>query len=301
MLPLSFGRRLPVVRRSVPLMGTIAEFVVVHRDEHDAHGAIDGAVKRLNWVERTMTRFTDSSDVGRANLMGGSHPVSITDDTMTVLQVGLRWADASEGMFDPCLGKAVVLWDVKERRTPPPRGLVERLSGRRLYRALELDTWRGHPVVRFNDPDVALDLGGIAKGYGVDLGVAVLRKWGIEHALVNVGGDLYALGKSPDGDPWRIGIRAPENPGRVREMLEIENEAVATSGDYLQFFTHRGRRYHHLLDPTTGAPRQSARHSLTVVADTCMTADVAATTAFGMDRVVADGLVHRLAPAARIL
>ncbi len=299
--PLAFSRRLAVVRRSVPVMGTIAEFAVVHRNEHRAHGAIDAAVKALEWVERTMTRFTDSSDVGRANAMAHLHPVSVTANTSHVLREGLRWADASEGVFVPCLGKAVVLWDVTQRRSPPAMTAVRRFAGRKLYRSLLLDTWRESPVIRFTAADVAIDLGGIAKGHGVDISVRALRERGIAHALVNVGGDLYALGRSPDGDPWRVGVRSPVDPGQVSATIKLENEAVATSGDYLQFFTHEGRRYHHILDPNTGGPRDSATHSLTVVADTCMTADVAATTAFGMERQAADLLIRRLAPTATIV
>ncbi|MHC4668238.1 MAG: FAD:protein FMN transferase, partial [Planctomycetota bacterium] len=182
---------------------------------------------------------------------------------------------------DPCLGRAVGLWDVTRRCAPPPAPRVRALAGRRLHRALDLDAWRGRPVVTFRDPDVALDLGGIAKGFGVDRAVAALRARGIESGLVNVGGDLYALGTSEDGDPWRIGVRSSHAPEQVTTTLALTDEAAATSGDYEQGFEHGGRRYHHLLDPATGAPRRSAAHSLTVTAATCMTADAAATARFG--------------------
>jgi thiamine biosynthesis lipoprotein len=99
--------------------------------------------------------------------------------------------------------------------------------------------------------------------------------------LVNVGGDLYALGVSDDGDPWEIGIRSSDDRDRITHTVRVQDRAIATSGDYEQFFEHRGRRYHHLLDPVTGAPRRSRLHSVTVSADTCMTADVAGTAVFG--------------------
>ncbi len=300
-LPLSLRRRATLVRRNVPVMGTLAEIAVAHGDERYAHRAIDAAVRELRWVDRTMTRFNDASDVGRANLVAHEHPVAITEATATVLREGLRWADRSDGVFDPCLGSAVRLWDVKTRREPPSDRDIRLLAGRGLYRALELDSWRDDPVVRFTDADVSIDLGGIAKGYGVDRAVRALREWGIEHALVNVGGDLYAVGRSPDGDPWRIGVRSAEDPALIAANLEVEDQAVATSGDYLQFFKHNGRRYHHLLDPSTGAPKDTAAHSVTVVAVTCMTADVAATTAFGVGTSDAGRILGALAPDARIV
>ncbi len=285
------GRR-TLIRRSVPVMGTIADIGVVHRDPHYAHGAIDAALGQLRYVDRTMTRFSDSSDVGRANLSAAEEPTPITEATASVIEEGLRWAESSDGAFDPCLGRAVSLWDVARRREPPKAHQVRRLAGRQLYRALDLDTWRERPVVRFTEPDVHIDLGGIAKGYGVDRAVHCLREWGIEHALVNVGGDLYAMGESDDGDPWTVGVRSPADPARIAQRFEIADAAVATSGDYLQFFRYRGRRYHHLLDPATAAPRQTAVHSVTVTADDCMTADAAATAVFGMGEVEAERLLR---------
>jgi thiamine biosynthesis lipoprotein len=195
----------------------------------------------------------------------------------------------------------VKLWDVGSRTEPPPDAAVTRLSGRGFYRALLIDSWRGEPVVSFTDPDVEIDLGGIAKGYGVDRAVDALRRAGVTQALVNVGGDLYALGNAGDGGPWRIGIRSPEEPGRLAGELEVRDVAVATSGDYLQFFQHGGRRYHHLLDPVTGAPRVTAVHSLTIQADTCLAADAAATALYGMPRAEAERLLRVRAPGARLV
>jgi FAD:protein FMN transferase len=130
--------------------------------------------------------------------------------------------------------------------------------------------------------DVAIDLGGIAKGYAVDRAVAALQAWGITGALVNAGGDLYVLGTSAAGEPWRVGIRSPDEPTRLAATLELQDRAVATSGDYEQYFEHDGRRYHHLLDPRTAAPHYTEGQSVTVIAGSCMAADAAATSVFGL-------------------
>lgn len=300
-MPLAARARRVLVRRTLPVMGTMAEFAVVHRDRAEAHAAIDSAMAELLRVERLMTRFSESSDVGRANSLAATRPVAVSVATASVLQEALGWAEASEGAFDPAIGRAVRLWDVGNRTAPPPDDAVRRLAGRGFYRALNLDTWLGEPVVSFADPDVELDLGGIAKGYGVDRAAEALRRAGVTQALVNVGGDLYALGNAGDGGPWRIGIRLPEEPGRLAGELEVRDAAVATSGDYLQFFQHGGRRYHHLLDPVTGAPRLTAVRSLTIQADTCLAADAAATALYGMPRAEAERLLRVRAPNARLV
>jgi thiamine biosynthesis lipoprotein len=290
-IPLARAHRLTLVRRNALVMGTIAEFAVAHHDLRAAEAAIDAAIETLHWVDRAMCRFNPASDVGRANRAAGDAPVSITPDTAAVLEEALAWADASDGAFDPCLARAVVLWDVRHRHEPPPSAEIRRLANRQLFRAMEVDRCRR--TVRLHDRDAAIDLGGIAKGYGVDRAVAVLRDHGITRALVGSGGDLYALGTSPSGEPWRVGIQSPDAPSRIDDTLLVENAGVATSGIYEQYFDYHGTRYHHLLDPTTGAPRSSQQRSATVMAATCMAADAGATAVFGLGRHEADDVLAR--------
>ena len=277
-----FARRTPLtlVRRNVLTMGTIAEFAVAHRDPRQAHAAIDQAVLALHFVDETMSRFKASSDVGRANAAAAREAVPVGPETLQVLQAGLRWSEDSDGAFDPCLGRLIELWDVSHRHEPPASASVVRLAHRRLYRKLDVGVYQGKAVVRFDDPEIGLDLGAIAKGYAVDRAVTALRAAGVEHALVGAGGDIYALGRSPSGEPWHIGIQSPDHQAQIAGRLYLENEAVATSGDYRQFFLHRGRRYHHLLDPATAVPRTTGIRSVSVVAATCMEADAGATAAF---------------------
>jgi FAD:protein FMN transferase len=293
--------RAQVVRRAVPVMGTVAEVAVVHRDAVEAHAAIDAALQELRRVEALMSRFDEGSDVGRANRRAVAEAVRVAPETAAVLRRALDWAEASDGAFDPCLGRVTRLWDVGHRTAPPDLPRVERLAGRRLYRALDVGTWHGRPAVRFTAPEVEIDLGGIAKGHGVDRAAAALRARGIAQALVSVGGDLYAIGGAASGEPWRIGIRSPWRPDRLAGDLEIRDGAIATSGDYLQYFTHAGERYHHLLDPLTAAPRRTPVRSLTVMADTCVTADTAATAMYGLPRDRAERVLATHAPGARIL
>lgn len=299
-LPLAGRRRPRLVRRSAPIMGTVADLAVVHRDPAYAHAALDAALDELRRVEAAMTRFRDDSEVGRVNLGAGQEAVAVSPDTAKVVTEALRWAEGSGGTFDPTLGRAVALWDVGRRSEPPPPAEVASLAGRRFHREVEVGHWRGRSVIRLHHRDAALDLGAIAKGFGVDGAVAALRSWGIGRGLVNVGGDLFALGASLDHGPWRVGVRDPDDPRRLRTTLEVEDAAVATSGDYEAYFEHDGARYHHLLDPTTAAPRRTAQRSITVVAADCMSADAAATTLFGLDAERRGAMLERLSPGSRI-
>ena len=296
------GRRPRLVRRTLPTMGTLAEVAVSSSDPDGARRAVEAALDEIRRVDRTMTRFDPGSDVGRANAAAPGRPVRVEEATARVLEAGLRWARGTEGRFDPCLGDAVAAWDVDRRREPLAPEEARRWAGEGLWRSLEVDARTGRDAsVRLHRPEASLDLGGIAKGYAVDRAVEALRRHGVRDGLVSAGGDLYALGVSEDGDPWEVGIRDPDDPSRHLRVLRLSDRAVATSGDYEAGFDHGGRRYHHLLDPATGEPRRGPIRTLTVAAPTCMTADAAATAAFGTSREGALRLLRRVESEARIV
>lgn len=301
-LPRAFhGQRREVVRRTVPVMGTFAEFAIIGHDPRLAQAAIDAAIGELQLVERQLTRFRPDSDVGRSNLAPVGSGIRIGATTVNVLREALRWSELTGGRFDPCLARTMLLWDVGSRRKPPDAAAVRRFAGQKLYRYLELEPQDDSWLLRLHHPEAGIDLGAIGKGYGVDRAVRVLRSRGVRNALVNVGGDLYAMGLSAEGDPWKIGVRSPNDPTRLATTLRAQDLAVATSGDYVQFFEHRGRRYHHLLDPKTGEPRRSAWRSVTVTAATCTAADAAATAVFGSEPASVERRLARWEPTARLV
>lgn len=300
-LPRALRRRDRLVRRTIPVMGTLAEVAVRHPNEAWAQKAIDAALDELRRVDYTMTRFRDDSDVGRANLGAGQNPVVVSEDTAEVLAAALTWARCSEGRFDPCLGRVSELWHVETRHAPPPESEIRPLEAGHFYTDLEVERTGSVPRVLLHDRRAAVDLGGIGKGYGVDLAARALRNHGVNNALVNVGGDLVALGTDENDEPWKVGVRSPDHLEQVAQVLRVSDRAVATSGDYLRFFKYHGRVYHHLLDPATGEPRRTAMRSITVEASTCMAADAAATALFGEDAASARRVLERAAPGARVV
>lgn len=269
-----------LVRRTFPVMGTLGEIAVPARHEASARAAIGAAIRELARVEGLMTRFRPDSDVGRLLASPPGTPVAVAPETAEVVRDALAWAAATDGAFDPALGRLTALWDPREGARPPEAERVAPFAGAALWRSLEVGGSPDAPWVRRHRDEAALDLGGIAKGYAVDRAADALCGVGVDRALVNVGGDLMALGNGPGGRPWRVGVRDPRDPDDVVTTLDLEHDAVATSGDYLRFFEHGGRRYHHLLDPRTGTPRRSGLHSVTVRARDARSADAAATVAF---------------------
>ncbi|HVA57744.1 MAG: FAD:protein FMN transferase [Gemmatimonadaceae bacterium] len=300
-LPLALRRRVSVTKRTLPVMGTIAEIQVAHPNVQLAEHAIDAAIAELRWVDHTMSRFRSTSDIGRANLGAAREAVIVGPETALVVRRALQWASVSDGRFDPAIGEVSELWDVLHRHEPPPPPQVKRLAGRNFWRKVDVSTFGGKPALRYDDRDIHLDLGAIAKGYSIDRATDALRARGIAHAIVTVGGDLYALGGSPEGEPWKVGIRDPRDLSAISRTLDVADRAVTTSGDYERFFRYRGVRYDHLMDPVTGAPRRTPIHSNTVIGDCAMDSDAASTSGFGLTREAATALARRMIPGAEAI
>jgi FAD:protein FMN transferase len=300
-LPRALRRKERLVRRTIPVMGTIAEIAVRHPDEAWAQRAMDAAFVELRRVDASMSRFKPDSDVGRLNAAAGRDAVPVSDGTAEVLSAGLRWAEVSGGLFDPCLGRMCELWHVNTRSAPPSAAELAAAGRGSHFHDLHVD--RGGSVAKaaLVQPVAGVDLGGIAKGYGVDLAAQALRDHGIFHGLVNAGGDLVAMGVDGEGNPWKVGIRSPDHLEEMVQVMDVSDRAVATSGDYLQYFNYGGRRYHHILDAASGEPRVTAMRSITIEAATCMHADAAATALFGIEANRARSVLAQAAPGSRLV
>ncbi len=252
-----------------------------------ARAVMDAAFDAIDEVEAQMSEWRPDSDVSRVNLAAGRGPVPVSPSTMQVLLRGRDVSIASDGAFDVTWRGLGGLWDFAGGPVPDP-ALARAVARRVDYRKLALDPERG--TAHLARADMAIGLGGIAKGYAVDRAIAKLAASGFANVVVTAGGDLFATGaKGPD--PWRVGIKHPRQPGHLA-TLDARDEAVVTSGDYERFFERDGVRYHHLLDPETGFPARGCQ-AVTVVARDAMSADAFATAVFvlGPDRGLA--LVER--------
>lgn len=275
------GKTSSLLRTSRSVMGTRATIVFAHPSPNIAAVVMQAAFDEIAQVERTMSRFRTDSDVGRLNARRETW-LTVTAATANVLRRALDIADLSEGYFDPCLDELISRWGFHDHnyphRIPVPTALLHP-SKAPFYQGLTYRRRGQQKQFRLTSQSPGIDLGGIAKGYAIDQAARRLREGGVRHALINVGDDALALGGNPDGGPWRVGIRHPRQPGRLLQVLALREQAVATSGDYANYFTRRGRRFAHLLDPHSGRPAETHR-SLTVIAPTAMLADALATAAF---------------------
>ncbi|HUL96859.1 MAG TPA: FAD:protein FMN transferase [Usitatibacter sp.] len=245
---------------------------------HEADGAAalraaNAAIAEVARIEAKYSRYRADSVVSRINAAAGAAPVEIDEETHALL----AYADAcwrqSGGLFDATSGVLRRAWDFNGRRVPTQAELAP---------LLELVGWDRVELtpssVRLPRAGMELDFGGFGKEYAVDRAALVLREHGMQSALVNLAGDLAAVGPQPGGAPWRVGIRHPRREGELIATLDLSSGAIATSGDYERFMEVDGVRHCHILDPRTG---RSARgwQSVTVHAASCLVAGSATTVA----------------------
>lgn len=245
----------------------------------DPEKAIARALEEMSKVDRLMSVTREGSDVWRINHEAGKGAVAVSDDTFIVVGKALEFARMSQGRFDITVGPLVKLWGFYDRNfAVPSEDRLRDALGKVDFHKVEIDPQA--KTVRLAEPGMALDLGGIAKGYAVDLGAKALREAGVKRAVIDAGGNLYTIGERPGGGPWRIGIRHPRATSEtIGPRVALSDGAVATSGDYERYFEEGGVRYHHILDPKTGYPGRKAI-SVTVVAKSAAAADALSTVLF---------------------
>jgi FAD:protein FMN transferase len=257
-------------------MGTSVHLIAFASANVDATAtkrALDRAYEEMLRLEKVLSEWRPDSEVSAIN-QGAGKPVSVGADTFAVIDKSLWAGSISEGSFDITFQSMSELWrfgDAAEERPKVPSA-AEVAAKKKLvdYRKLKLDAKSRSVTV---PPGVRIGLGGIAKGYIVDRAAALLHSIGLRDFLVQAGGDLYGAGRKPDGAPWVSGIQDPRGPqGRYFAMIELENHAFSTAGDYARSYIVDGKRYHHIIDPHTGYPATPCR-SVTVWAPDAFIAD----------------------------
>ena len=230
----------------------------------------------VDQVDAQMSKWKPDSDLMRLNAAPVGDWVAVPQPLIEVLRLGLEIGRASGGAFDIGMGDAVTAWGFGPDAATPDR-IRNAMAAERTpaFEALEIDGATGR--VRKTAP-LALDLNGIAKGYGVDRLLETLRSEGVRAGLVGIDGEMRALRLRPDGTPWTIAVEAPDPERRApHSILALEDAAVATSGDYRHWVEVRGHRLSHTMNPGTGAPLIASPASVTIVARTCAEADAWAT------------------------
>jgi thiamine biosynthesis lipoprotein len=258
-------------------MGTVVEITVAHPDREFVRVAMEEAFSEFERIDRLLSGYDESSEVSRINREAYLAEVQADGEVFRLLEKSLEISRLSDGAFDVTIGPVMKLWKFDEGGVVPTEEAIAAVLPQVGFDRVAVNTERR--TVRFLSAGVEIDMGGIGKGYAVDLAVARLQEMGIDNAIVDAGGDLKLLGRRPGKDFWRIGVRHPREASRMLVTLDLAETAVVTSGDYERFFIDKERRYHHLLDPSTGYPA-SVCQSVTVIAPDAVDADAYATAVF---------------------
>jgi len=239
-------------------------------------GLVDAELVSVN---DAMSTYDPESEISLFNAQQGTDWVPVSSALIEVVDEAQRIAVLTGGAFDVTAGPLVDIWGFGPARgkgNAPEAAAIETVRKRVGYAQLEARA--EPPALRKTRGDLAMDLSAIAKGYGVDRVAARLQRLGVDAYLVEIGGEVRTRGRRPDGRAWQVAVERPDRGGRaVRQVLPLTGGALATSGDYRNFFSAAGRRYGHIIDPRSGRPVQHELASVTVLADDCMTADAWAT------------------------
>lgn len=247
-------------------MGSRCEVRIAAADEETARRLATHAIHEVHRIEDKYSRYRRDSVVSRINACAGRYEIECDKETAALLAYADTLYTASEGRFDITSGVLRKAWDFRSGALPQPQALQA---------LLPLVGWqhveRHKATVFLPRAGMELDFGGFGKEYAADRAAEVLAEQGVEHAYVNLGGDMRFLGPRPDGRPWDIGIQDPRDMGATVASIPVSRGALATSGDYERFIEIDGRRYCHVLDPRSGMPVSHWR-SVSVVAPLAITA-----------------------------
>lgn len=262
-------------RQTFRAMGAEHEIELAAADMNVARRAADAAIADVRRIEAKYSRYRDDSVTSRINAAAGGDPVPIDDETAALLRYADQCYALSGGLFDITSGVLRRVWDFK--RDPPALPSSDELADAVAHIGWADVEWNAKEV-RLPRPGMEIDFGGIGKEYAADRVATLFLERGLRHGLVNLGGDIRAIGPRADGAPWRVGIRHPRVPSAAVAGFDLAAGALATSGDYERFFDIGGRRYCHIMNPRTGMP-VSHWQSISVISPLCVVAGSCATIA----------------------
>lgn len=273
------------IKKSELMMGTVISVTLYDKKDDSIFEKVFDEVSKL---EKTFSINEAGTEVDKINEMSGIEPVKVSDDTYKVVKEGLHYAELSDGKFDITIGPLVKLWSIglPEARVPS-QSEIDAVIPLTNYKDVVLND--DDKSIYLTRPNMMLDLGGIAKGYTADVISSILTEEGVNSAIIDLGGNIFAHGSKLSGDSWRIGIQNPSSDrGEIIGALPVKNKSVVTSGIYERYIEQDGVKYHHILNPVTGYPYDNDIAGVSIISDKSSTGDALSTTLFALG--VEDGL-----------
>lgn len=250
-------------RQEAYVFGTRVDLTVYGESRDRAAEAMAEVLREFDRLHRVYHAWEPSELTALNDAIARGEVATVSDELARLLLDAQRLAETGDNLFNPAMGALIELWgfhaDEFVPRRPDPAALLAVLEAKPRMSDLVIEAGR----VTSRNPAVKLDLGGYAKGYALDRAAAILRAKGIRNALINIGGNVMALGKKGDL-PWRLGLQHPREPQPLATLPLYDGEAIGTSGDYQRYFELDGKRYSHLIDPRSGMPAEGTQ-SLSVL------------------------------------
>jgi len=237
----------------------------------------DMAIKEIHRIDALMNAHSPSSEISKINSSGKAQ---VSKEVFDLIRTSIEISEKTDGAFDITLKPVSDLWAItSENPKVPTKEEIEDALSKTGYENIILD--EESLTVSLRKEGMAIDLGAIAKGYAADRAKEILENAGVKSALLDLGGNVYAIGKNRYSKKWKIGLQTPWKPrGEFFKAVEIENKAVVTSGAYERYFEKDGKIYHHIMDPKTGCPAESDISSVTIMHENSALADALSTAAF---------------------
>lgn len=238
---------------------------------------LDGLKKLCEKYDTMFSTPNTDSELYKLNHANGQ-PFTVSSETANLIQEGIHYSELSGGAFDLTIEPVSALWDFKaDKPTVPSSDAIAQAVSHVDYTKVDIQD----NTVTLEDPEAGIDLGAIAKGYIADQVKTYLKKQGIKHAIINLGGNVDVIGTKPDGSKYNIGIQKPfDESGEAITSVQLKDQTVVTSGIYERYFKKNGKLYHHILDPRTGYPCENNLYSVSIITDSSTKADALSTTCF---------------------
>ena len=265
------------LREEAVIMGTTVNVELWHEDAKQGEILIAAVIDEMHRIDDLMSTYKPGSELSRVNSGAAAGPVMVSKELVTLIGHALKYSDLTHGAFDITYASAGQYYDYRKGRKPDSKQLAEILPAVSSHH-VSLDAEQS--TIGFLQPDVRIDLGGIAKGYAVDRCISILQTAGVRNALVSAGGDTRVIGRHWE-HPWKIGIRDPRNHVGLVTLIPLEDAAISTSGDYERYFEEDGVRYHHILNPDTGDSSREIR-SVSIIGNNATDTDALSTSVFVM-------------------